>query len=165
MHSILGRKLFKVIILLTWTCFGVSCSKNESNQLATAELWHPSIDKMIMSLQNSNILIFGKAEKADGRYCFLKYEGIARSHKELENLTGVLNQISKTLNDVIISSYAKTALDFTSERKTTNLEDLTQEEKLYLQQKAELSCLRTLIDRQILKYAEKKSDSRISSTR
>lgn len=154
----------RLLVLILLTLHVLSCTKNITSKQTMTETWHPSIDEKLNEFQNANTLIFGKTDKADGRYCFLKYEGLTRSRDELQKLSLELKHLSITISEILAISYSKSALDFTSARQTSALSDLTEEEKSYLQKKSELSCLKVLIDRQVLKYSQKNNDLRISSS-
>jgi hypothetical protein len=155
-------KLSKSLSLFSLITFFSACSQNNQD-LKPVQDWHPAINQQLTSLDQNNILTFGKMEKEDGKYCYVSYEGLLRNDLILKNTQDALTDIIKTIDIILKTDFSISTVELTQKSNITNLENLSETDLNYIHKKSELECLRILAERQVAKYSKKLSDKRISS--
>jgi len=155
-------KLLKRLIILSFMILFSACSHNDQD-FKPVQDWHPAINQQLTSLDQNNILTFGKMEKEDGKYCYVSYEGLLRNDAILKSTQDVLSEIIKTIDIVLKNEYSLSAAELSEKRKVTNLENLSESDLKYIHRKSELECLKVLAGRQIAKYSMRLTDKRVTS--
>ena len=116
-------------ILILW-----GCSENNHDNRNSQD-WHPAINNQLINLDHQKILTFGKTEKEDGQYCYVRYEGYLRQEKELIQTQQLLAEIVKKIDEILKSDFALTTTEITKNKNIPRIELLEDSDLRYLQKK------------------------------